>query len=47
MQEGNEVQDLFGLPETEELMDKFPCNLVQTLECQHNNFSKSQQVNYL
>lgn len=38
------MQDMFGLPETEELMEKFPCTLIQTLECGHNPFSKPQQV---
>lgn len=43
-QSSSEVQELFGLPESEELMEKFNCTLLQTMECQHNPFSKPQQV---
>lgn len=44
MQESSEVQDLFGLSEDEELLERFGCSLVQTMECRHNPFSKPQQV---
>jgi len=43
-QGSGEVQQLFGLPESEELMEKFSCTLLQTVECRHNTFSKPQQV---
>ena len=46
-QGSSEVQDLFGLPEDEELMEKFPCQLVQTMECLHNTFSKPTQVDLI
>lgn len=43
-QGSGEVQQLFGLPESEELMEKFTCTLLQSFECPHNTFSKPQQV---
>ncbi|KAK9829945.1 hypothetical protein WJX72_008797 [[Myrmecia] bisecta] len=38
------IQDMFGLGDTEELMESFPCSLLQTFGCRHNAFSQPRQV---
>ncbi|KAK9809340.1 hypothetical protein WJX73_006783 [Symbiochloris irregularis] len=34
-----EVQQRFGLPDTEELVEQMPCTLVQAGQCSHNGFT--------
>ena len=38
-QAGTEIQRHFGFAATEELMEEFPCTLVQVAQCTHNPFT--------
>eukprot|EP00884_Botryococcus_braunii_P020921 jgi/Botrbrau1/7512/Bobra.0019s0003.1 len=40
----SEVQSLFGLSDTEELMDSFGCSIVQSFTCAHNSFTPTREV---
>lgn len=44
LQGSEEVRALFGLPEEEELMEAFPCSLLQTYTCPDNSFTDARQV---
>ena len=39
MQATSEVQQRFGLADTEELVEEVPCTLVQAGSCSHNSFT--------
>ena len=39
-----EVQAFFGLPDSEELLEKFQCTLVQSYACTNNHFTTPRLV---
>ena len=43
-QSKSEVQAFFGLPDSEELLEKFQCTLVQTYACTNNHFTTPRLV---
>lgn len=43
----SDAQQLFGLPHTEEVLEKFTCTLVQTYSCRHNAFTGPREVQYV
>ncbi|KAK9862871.1 hypothetical protein WJX84_010845 [Apatococcus fuscideae] len=46
-QGSDQVRALFELLEEEELMEAFPCNLLQNYTCAHNSFTEAQQVPFV
>jgi len=41
-----DAQQLFGLPATEEVLEKFGCTLVQMYSCRHNAFTGPREVRW-
>ncbi|KAK9831260.1 hypothetical protein WJX74_009729 [Apatococcus lobatus] len=46
VQGSEEVRALFGLPEEEELMEAFPCSLMQTYTCTDNSFTDTRKISF-
>jgi hypothetical protein len=44
VQSKSEVQAFFGLPDSEELLEKFQCTLVQSYACTNNHFTTPRLV---
>lgn len=44
LQDSQLLQEEFGLATSEELLERFPCSMLQTYTCLHNPFTPNQQV---
>eukprot|EP00891_Asterochloris_glomerata_P003007 jgi/Astpho2/3007/Aster-03316 len=45
-QDSQLLQEEFGLATSEELLEQFPCSMLQTYTCLHNPFTPNQQVSF-